>query len=429
MSENTQRPRAGDVRAARLLSRNSECLFPAGRLSTARVQAEDVHAASCEVLQARRRAAQRAARVHGALRSASRQPRGHFQASASAAALGAACAGHACSSWKRPRLSTSLWKTRHCSLLAAQATCQQARVCKAAAASNAPALYEGSAGLQHHRVDSPQRALRAHVAEERQHSRAPRRRRQRQRHRRVMLGAGQWRAEAKNGCHGDTRGFCAAEARQTRWPWRIELERRVLEAGSARKRRVVHPVRRRDVHVWLLLLLRCVRRPREAASSGATAASHAESCSRPRRMPEQAHRRRHDGQQHHGRRFAGDMRRERERCVLRLPRQQALDQTCDARPEPRAHGLCMSTPQVAEPQEVQAERAAAAKVLQSHSLLLLHARSAGLTVPAMRLQLLKVRRECLQLRRGAVCASCAGPGARWASILSTLSLLLSGGRR
>ena len=51
----------------------------------------------------------------------------------------------------------------------------------------------------------------------------------------------------------------------------------------------------------------------------------------------------------------------------------------------------MSAPHVAEPQEAEAERAASAKVLLSPSLLALHARSAGLTVPAMRLQLLKVR--------------------------------------
>ena len=52
----------------------------------------------------------------------------------------------------------------------------------------------------------------------------------------------------------------------------------------------------------------------------------------------------------------------------------------------------MSAPHAVKPQEAEAERAASAKVLLSPSLLALHARSAGLTVPAMRLQLLKVRR-------------------------------------
>jgi hypothetical protein len=42
-------------------------------------------------------------------------------------------------------------------------------------------------------------------------------------------------------------------------------------------------------------------------------------------------------------------------------------------------------------QEEAAERASAAEVLLSHSLLLLHAQAAGVTVPAMRLQLLRVR--------------------------------------
>jgi len=77
----------------------------------------------------------------------------------------------------------------------------------------------------------------------------------------------------------------------------------------------------------------------------------------------------------------------------------------------RTARLCMSAPHVAEPQEVEAERAAAAKVLLSPSLLALHARSAGLTVPAMRLQLLKVRSGCRLLRRGAASARLRGPTA------------------
>ena len=64
----------------------------------------------------------------------------------------------------------------------------------------------------------------------------------------------------------------------------------------------------------------------------------------------------------------------------------------------------MSAPHVAEPQEVEAERAAAAKLLLSPSLLALHARSAGLSVPAMRLQLLKVRHG-RRLLRAPVCAA------------------------
>ena len=64
-------------------------------------------------------------------------------------------------------------------------------------------------------------------------------------------------------------------------------------------------------------------------------------------------------------------------------------------------GRCMSAPHVVQPQEAEAERAAAAKVLLSPSLLAFHARAAGLTVPAMRLQLLKVRRGRRSLRRRA----------------------------
>ena len=59
----------------------------------------------------------------------------------------------------------------------------------------------------------------------------------------------------------------------------------------------------------------------------------------------------------------------------------------------------MSAPHAAETQEAEAERGASAKVLLSPSLLAFHARAAGLTVPAMRLQLLKVRRGRRPLQR------------------------------
>jgi hypothetical protein len=59
-------------------------------------------------------------------------------------------------------------------------------------------------------------------------------------------------------------------------------------------------------------------------------------------------------------------------------------------------------PAAAGTQEEAAAREAAAAVLLSHSLTLLHAQSAGVSVPAMRLQLLKAR--ACALPQPALCA-------------------------
>jgi hypothetical protein len=60
-------------------------------------------------------------------------------------------------------------------------------------------------------------------------------------------------------------------------------------------------------------------------------------------------------------------------------------------PPQRAARRMSGVPAAAGTQEEQAAREAAAAVLLSHSLTLLHAQSAGVSVPAMRLQLLKAR--------------------------------------
>ena len=262
-------PGAAASAALRCLAR---ALLLLVRRPRGRVQAKHVDASRRKMLQPLRRRVARARRVHGALREArGRQgttwPRGNV-------------ASRTCSSWNKPRLSTSLWYTRQTALLRRAREARRARVrtqganrgAKTAARANAasrgrgrphaahaPALHEGGACFKRRRVDSAQRSLVADVAEKGDDARAARRRRQRNRHRRVLrstrarvsvalprscglarsraassaaraaltrrvyrlmatrlLSAWQRRAHAEDCAHNDAGSVGAAEARQAR---------------------------------------------------------------------------------------------------------------------------------------------------------------------------------------------------------------------